>query len=129
MPSRHCPPLVGDRVQLQQVLINLVLNAASAIDLAGESGPRTITVQASQFDKDIKVSVRDTGVGFAKDQNIERIFDAFFTTKPDGIGMGLAITKSIVEAHDGRVWAERNDGSRRDVHIHNSLANRVPINA
>jgi signal transduction histidine kinase len=100
--------LVGDRVQLQQVLINLVLNAASAID-AGESGPRTITVQAAQRDKDIKVSVRDTGVGFAKDLNIERIFDAFFTTKPDGIGMGLAITKSIVEAHDGRVWADRND--------------------
>jgi signal transduction histidine kinase len=103
----NLPFVLGDRVELQQVLINLLLNAANAIDNA-RSGPRTITVHASQRDNDVQIAVQDTGVGFKIDQNINRVFDAFFTTKSDGIGMGLAITKSIVEAHGGSVWAERN---------------------
>jgi signal transduction histidine kinase len=101
------PRLLGDRVQLQQVLINLLLNAAGAME-ADQSEPRTATIQASHVGSDVKVSVRDTGVGFEEDQNLDRIFDAFHTTKPGGIGMGLAISKSIVEAHGGRIWAERN---------------------
>ena len=101
------PPVLGDRVQLQQVLINLVTNAAHAVEVA-ESGPRTITIRAALRDNDVTVSVRDTGVGFESDQKLDQLFEAFYTTRANGIGMGLAITKSIVEAHGGRISAEPN---------------------
>jgi two-component system sensor kinase FixL len=100
-------PVLGDRVQLQQVVINLVSNAAHAIEGA-RSEPNIITVQAAHRDNDVTVSVRDNGVGFGQDQNLDRLFDAFYTTRANGIGMGLAITKTIVESHGGRIWAERN---------------------
>lgn len=99
-------PLVAcDRVQVQQVILNLIVNSIEAMS-AQHDGQRRLEVR-SLLDAtgNVVVVVADTGPGFEADQ-IDRIFDAFFTTKPQGLGMGLAICRSIIEAHDGRLWAE-----------------------
>ena len=101
------PRVQGDRVQLQQVILNLVLNALEAMSRAPE-GSRLLTVGSARYDRaGALVSIRDTGAGFAP-ESLDRIFDAFYTSKPDGMGMGLAISRSIVEAHGGRIWATTN---------------------
>ena len=103
------PPVEGDRVQLQQVLVNLVLNAIDAMDgTAPES--RALTLQSRRDDDGgVVVEVADRGKGVEPGQH-ERIFDAFYSTKPGGLGMGLAISRSILEIHGGRIWAAPNDG-------------------
>ena len=102
------PPIQGDRIQLQQVVLNLVMNAIEAIRTT-EAGPREIVIQTSHNEPDsILVSVRDTGPGFDS-ANIERMFNAFYTTKPGGLGLGLSICRSIIEAHGGRLWATPGD--------------------
>jgi PAS domain S-box-containing protein len=103
------PSVLGDRVQLQQVLVNLILNAIEAM-AAVEDRPRDliISTQLGEGD-DIRVAVRDSGPGFDP-LNAERIFEAFHTTKPGGLGMGLSISRSIVESHGGRLWAVSNEG-------------------
>ncbi len=98
------PNVLADRVQLQQVFMNLMLNAIDAMKDTG--GKLTISSRLTPEGQPI-VSISDTGVGLPA-ENTERIFDAFHTTKPQGTGMGLAITRSIVEAHGGRVWATAN---------------------
>jgi len=100
------PEITADRVQLQQVLMNLMLNAIEAMKETGG----VVSVR-SQLDQDgqLLISVSDTGVGLPA-ENADRIFDAFYTTKPQGSGMGLAITRSIVESHGGRLWATANGG-------------------
>jgi PAS domain S-box-containing protein len=100
------PDVMTDRVQLQQVLMNLMLNAIEA--MKGTGGELTITSQMRQ-ESELLIGVSDTGVGLPAD-NPEQIFDSFVTTKPDGTGMGLAITRSIVESHGGRLWAIANSG-------------------
>jgi signal transduction histidine kinase/ABC-type uncharacterized transport system substrate-binding protein len=101
-------PVWGDRVQLQQVLLNLVANAMDAFD--GSGGERRITVRTRDHgDGGIECAVGDTGSGIAPDV-LDGIFDPFVTTKPDGMGMGLPISRTIVEAHGGRLWAENNPG-------------------
>jgi signal transduction histidine kinase len=98
------PPLQGDRVQLQQVVLNLVMNAVEAIK-SRDTGPREILIETARTEADdILVSVRDTGPGLDP-SHIERIFDAFYTTKADGLGLGLSICRSIIEAHGGKLWA------------------------
>jgi len=99
------PKVSADRVQLQQVFMNLMLNAIEAMKDRG--GVLTIKSQLSQDDQFL-ISVTDTGVGLPADK-ADQIFNAFFTTKPQGSGMGLAITRSIVESHGGRLWASAND--------------------
>jgi C4-dicarboxylate-specific signal transduction histidine kinase len=101
-------PLVsGDPVQLQQVILNLVVNASEAIGIAPD-GPREIRITtALRAAGVVEVRVRDTGVG-AKPSELERMFERFVSTKPGGLGMGLAISRSIVEAHGGRIVAEAN---------------------
>jgi signal transduction histidine kinase len=100
----HLPPVVGDRVQIQQVLLNLMHNAAEAM-LANESLAREVHVSTRVAENNVVcVSVRDTGPGIA-DTDLERIFEAFFTTKSSGIGMGLHLSRSIIAAHGGRIWA------------------------
>jgi C4-dicarboxylate-specific signal transduction histidine kinase len=95
------PAIVGDRIQLQQVLVNLMVNASQA--MAGQSGPRLLVVAASSLDRDrIGISVSDSGPGVATSQ-ADKLFDPFFTTKPQGMGMGLAICKTTVEAHGGQL--------------------------
>jgi len=98
------PRVMADRVQLQQVLMNLMLNGVQAMEETG--GLLTIKAQLDQ-DGRVQISVSDTGVGLPADK-AEQIFDAFFTTKPEGSGMGLAISRSIIESHGGRVWVAAN---------------------
>ena len=103
------PPVLGDRTQLQQVILNLIMNALDA--MASVTGrPRELIVRAQPHDHDhIIVAVQDCGIGFDAN-NENRLFTAFFTTKPGGMGMGLAICRSIIEAHGGRLWASPNAG-------------------
>src|SRR3984893_4703146 len=101
--SKDLPPILGDRVQLQQVLLNLVMNGVEAMnEIAG--GERRISIRARRHEHNggpaVLVSVQDSGVGL-KPAEVDRLFEAFYTTKAHGIGMGLAISRSIVEAHDG----------------------------
>jgi C4-dicarboxylate-specific signal transduction histidine kinase len=101
------PDITADRILMQQVLINLILNALDAA-CAVEEGPREVEVSAFAGESGfIDFSVRDTGTGI-EPQLMPRLFDSFFTTKPGGLGMGLPIARSIVEAHGGRLWARQN---------------------
>src|SRR5580704_13924758 len=104
--AKNLPEIVGDRVQLEQVLMNLMLNAIEAMHDA--KGDLTITSRSTE-DGHLSISVSDTGVGIPADK-VDRIFDTFFTTKPQGTGMGLAISRTIVESHGGRLWATSNSG-------------------
>ena len=112
------PQITADRVQLQQVLMNLMLNAIEAMKETGG----VLTVK-SQLDQDgrVMISVSDTGVGLPAEK-ADQIFNAFFTTKPQGSGMGLAISRSIVESHGGRLWATSNSRTGRYISFH--LADR-----
>lgn len=107
------PNVLADRVQLQQVFMNLMLNAIDAMKDTG--GKLTISSRLTP-EGQLIVSISDTGVGLPA-ENTERIFDAFHTTKPQGTGMGLAITRSIVEAHGGRVWATANQEAGATFHF------------
>jgi signal transduction histidine kinase len=107
--AKDLPAITGDRVQLQQVILNLLRNASDAmVDV--HDRPRQLLIRTEREDGDrARVSVRDAGVGVAP-QNVDKLFDAFYTTKPDGMGIGLSISRSIIERHHGRLWAEGNDG-------------------
>jgi signal transduction histidine kinase len=96
----------ADRVQLQQVLMNLMLNGIEAMKDA--SGELTVTSKKTA-EGQLLISVNDSGIGIAPDR-ADRIFDAFFTTKPQGTGMGLSISRKIIESHGGRLWASANSG-------------------
>ncbi|MDB5652356.1 MAG: sensor histidine kinase, partial [Hyphomicrobiales bacterium] len=100
-------PVEGDRVQLQQVMLNLILNAVEAMS-AVEAGPRELSISTEQTPTDgVVVSVRDSGPGIEPD-HLDDVFHAFYTTKPSGVGMGLSISRSIIHAHGGRLWADLN---------------------
>jgi signal transduction histidine kinase len=114
--GEHVGAVQGDRVQLEQVLLNIVRNACDAIG-ASTDGPRLITIGTRESRAGyVVVEVSDTGVGLAG-EDVERIFEHFFSTKPQGLGMGLAISRSIIEAHGGRVWASANAGRGLTLHI------------
>jgi PAS domain S-box-containing protein len=106
------PSVSGDRVQLQQVLLNLVMNGIEAMS-AVEDERRILTIRGQRDELDgrraVLIAVHDLGAGFEPEDS-ERLFDAFYTTKPDGLGMGLRISRSIVEAHSGRLWAMSGAG-------------------
>jgi C4-dicarboxylate-specific signal transduction histidine kinase len=102
------PETCADRVQIQQVLMNLILNGIEAMSTI-ESGQRRLVIRSEMSDERyVLVSVRDSGAGIAA-RDMKRIFDAFFTTKAQGMGMGLSICHSVIEAHGGRMWASAND--------------------
>jgi signal transduction histidine kinase len=101
------PMILVDRVQLQQVIINLVMNGIEAMQAVADR-PRELEIRSGQDEAhQVSVSVTDCGVGISA-ENADRLFNAFFTTKTGGMGMGLSICRSIVEAHDGRLWARAN---------------------
>jgi PAS domain S-box-containing protein len=107
--AAEVPRMLGDRIQLQQVLLNLLLNAIEAMS-GVSAGPRTLWVSSElAAATEVLVTVRDTGPGIDP-QSLDRLFDAFYTTKPHGLGLGLAISRRIIEAHGGRLWATPNTG-------------------
>ncbi len=106
--SDTLPQVMGDRVQLQQVILNLVRNASDAVATVNDR-PRRVLVRTATDGDDVHVSVEDSGVGFDP-KATDRLFESFFTTKQGGMGVGLSLSRSIVEAHHGRLWATRNDG-------------------
>jgi C4-dicarboxylate-specific signal transduction histidine kinase len=109
------PQVMGDRVQLQQVLMNLMMNGIDA--MKNVDGTRELTIQSQRGENgEALISVRDTGVGLPP-QQADQIFNAFFTTKPHGTGMGLRISRSIVESHGGRLWATANHGRGATFHF------------
>jgi len=110
------PTVMGDRVQLQQVLLNLILNAVDAMADATD-GTRVLRI-GSRIDEpgSVLIEVRDCGKGF-EPGSVDRLFEAFFTTKPAGLGMGLSVSQTIVEAHGGRIWATANDGPGATLHL------------
>lgn len=104
----HDLPLVwGDRIQIQQVVLNLLLNAIEAMTDAGTLSPELLVSTNPHGTQDVLVAVQDNGQG-VDPAKIAHLFDAFYTTKRDGLGMGLAISRSIIEAHSGKIWAEPN---------------------
>lgn len=113
--AERLPAIKGDRIQLEQVMLNLIVNAVEAMD-AVKQGPSELAVSARNSEQAVLVSIRDSGVGIEPNK-VERIYDAFFTTKPMGVGMGLSISRSILEAHGGRIWALPNDGPGLTVHF------------
>ncbi len=109
------PQIVGDRVQLQQVVMNLIVNSIDAMKEVEGMREMVIASQPAE-DGQILVSVSDTGIGLPQ-QLAERIFDPFFTTKPHGTGMGLRISRSIIESHGGRLWAVGSSGRGATFHL------------
>ena len=106
--SNDVPLIWGDRIQLQQVILNLMMNGVEAMSESSE-GPRQLLIcSGADASGGIVVAVRDSGPGLAR-ENLDRLFTPFYTTKPQGMGMGLAISRSIVEAHGGRLWATANE--------------------
>ena len=107
--AEDLPPVTADRVQLQQVILNLLRNASDAMSTV-EGRPRELLIRTEREDEDrVRLNIKDTGVGFAAPA-ADKLFEAFYTTKNDGMGIGLSISRSIIEAHRGRLWAAPNDG-------------------
>jgi signal transduction histidine kinase len=105
----NLPPVLADRVQLQQVILNLLRNASDAM-VAIEDRPRELLIKTEpDGDDHVRLSVKDVGVGFVP-RNVDKLFEAFHTTKKEGMGIGLSVSRSIIERHNGRLWATLNDG-------------------
>jgi signal transduction histidine kinase len=102
------PVVIGERIPLQQVILNLLRNATDAM-VGSNDSPRQLLIRTQRDNDCVRLTVRDTGEGFGH-KNIDKLFDAFYTTKSDGMGIGLSVSRSIVERHHGRLWAEPNEG-------------------
>jgi PAS domain S-box-containing protein len=113
--AEDLPPVTGDRVQLQQVILNLLRNAADAMRTVDDR-PRELLIRTKWDGRDhVRLSVKDVGVGF-EPQAADRLFKSFYTTKDDGMGIGLSVSRFIIESHHGRLWAETNDGPGAPFH-------------
>jgi PAS domain S-box-containing protein len=107
--ANDIPRITGDRIQLQQVILNLLRNASDAMS-GVKDRPRELVIRTEKDEGDcVRLTVQDTGVGITQ-QDMDRLFDAFYTTKSDGMGMGLSVSRSIIESHSGRLWTTPNDG-------------------
>jgi C4-dicarboxylate-specific signal transduction histidine kinase len=105
--AENMPQILADRIQLQQVILNLIINACEALTAADDEF-RKLSISTAREMDGVALTVCDTGVGIDP-QQIETVFEAFHTTKPGGMGMGLAVSRSIIEGHGGRLWAEPNE--------------------
>ena len=104
------PAVIVDRVQIQQVVLNLILNSKDAMSAAGWQ-PRELMVKSEQTGNEILVTVADTGIGIPS-ENPERVFDPFFTNKAEGLGLGLSISRTLIDAHRGKLWTTPRPGGR-----------------
>ena len=111
----NLPQVLGDRVQLQQVLLNLVLNASEAMSVNDPQDRRLSLIATTDARRNVQISVRDCGIGIPPNL-IDRLFEPFVTTKPQGLGLGLSISRTIVAAHGGRLWAQNNTDRGATVH-------------
>jgi signal transduction histidine kinase len=108
-PAPGLPPVLADKIQLQQVMVNLIINGAQAMATVDDR-PRQLVIRSRQDETgQLLVSVQDSGVGINL-EHANRLFEAFFTTKSDGMGMGLSICRTIIEGYGGRIWASNNSG-------------------
>jgi len=103
------PEVEADRVEIQQVILNLTMNAVEAMSSVEDRSRNLLIRTARDESRGVLIEVRDSGIGIAS-ENLQRIFDAFYTTRPEGMGMGLSICRTIIESHGGRLWAESNEG-------------------
>jgi C4-dicarboxylate-specific signal transduction histidine kinase len=106
--AEDLPPIIGDRIQLQQVTLNLLRNASDAM-VGVEDRPRQLLIRTQREDDRVCLSVQDAGCG-VDSKDFERLFETFYTTKSGGMGIGLCVSRSIIERHHGRLWGEPNDG-------------------
>jgi signal transduction histidine kinase len=113
--SDDLPLVYVDRIQIQQVLLNLMLNAIESIQNFS-ADRRKVTIRTIRIDDRVRISVHDCGKGINQEEH-NKIFDPFFTTKPEGMGMGLSIARSIVKAHSGALWFENNSGYGSTFHF------------
>jgi signal transduction histidine kinase len=102
------PLVTADRVQLQQVVLNLLRNALDAMNTVDDR-PRELLIRTERQDDHVRLSVKDAGVGFDP-RRVDKLFEPFYSTKNDGMGVGLSVSRSIIENHQGRLWAVPNDG-------------------
>lgn len=109
------PNAIGDSIELQQVLVNLIRNGIESMSTI-DPKERTLQIDSSVTEQEVHVTVRDAGAGIAKEE-AQRLFDAFYTTKEDGLGMGLAISRSIIESHGGRIWASSSENGGAEFHF------------
>jgi PAS domain S-box-containing protein len=107
--SDGLPPIRGDRIQLQQVMLNLIMNGSEAINSLAHGSRELVVISQKSGTDSVLLAVRDSGAGVEL-KNVDRMFQAFFTTKSTGMGLGLSISRSIIEAHGGRIWAAPNEG-------------------
>jgi PAS domain S-box-containing protein len=126
--SPDLPNVLGDRVQLQQVLLNLILNAIDAMATVRDRARALVIRTQSNQDRTVQVTVRDSGIGL-QPESVEAAFTAFHTTKPGGLGMGLSISRSIVESHSGRLWVTEHDGPGASFHFALPTVSRVELQA
>jgi signal transduction histidine kinase len=119
------PPIEGDRVQLEQVMLNLVVNACDAMTPGGFEG-RRLSIRSRAANGAVQVSFTDIGAGF-RAQDYEKLFEPFYTTKPHGLGLGLSISRSIIDAHGGRLWGASNPGHGATFHISLPVLDLGPI--
>jgi signal transduction histidine kinase len=106
--DENLPPVTGDRVQLQQVILNLVLNASHAMSGIDDRARHLVIRTRREGGDRVRLSVQDAGIGVGP-QDVDRLFEAFYTTKSGGMGMGLSVSRSIIENHHGRLWVSPND--------------------
>jgi signal transduction histidine kinase len=105
--SNDLPPVSGDRIQLQQVILNLIMNAIEAMSEIGETQRKLLVASSKDGSNGVLVRIQDSGTGLDR-ESLDHLFEAFYTTKTGGMGMGLSVSQTILQAHGGRLWATPN---------------------